>query len=679
MTDPIPDAVPRTCNNGHQFPDGGTTCFCGKRTRPAHEVGTVIGAGPSPAAVAEANALAAHQEAVQLIRENTETELLARHPLPWSVHGHPPHSFVLVRDANSVWVGSWNAALALAVAALNKREALIREWDRAVQEKEAERTCRLAYARLLGNVEAERDAARHQARLAACADAFHWYHDGVSNVSSATAQTTELVQAVLGEQRTSPTPEQVAIPATRSVAEMDAADRAAEEAEATELARLRENSGNYSLFTAVIERHRVEGEATPVDTLRRLLRERDEERDKRKTLAVEIEPYRGLGESVPTTLRRLLSERLNFLEIMGAHGGGSDFAGARTALSRLLAEQEELRRRLAAHDDAFRRLRHVFGVPAGEMLLPTLEDRAGELAALRSLYGENPPASDEQELARVRAEERERAARLVSKAWAWPNYATTGGYAALLKAIMEENEAARVREIAEDPYAQAGTPTTDPRNPEDNPHRVPEHPIWSVYGYDWPEKGIWIGTAADANGAKELAARSLGIHPANLMARLGKLEVHPTEIRLHARVSAAASTEILRERQRQASAEGWTTKHDDTHAGGEMAAAAGAYILHGHAVSSVEPKAPWFWPWALEFWKPKDPRRNLIRAGALILAEIERLDRKAARESREKASSFAVGDPGDESPIPTQGPETPFCTKTPGCLYAEGHEGDCRP
>lgn len=36
------------------------------------------------------------------------------------------------------------------------------------------------------------------------------------------------------------------------------------------------------------------------------------------------------------------------------------------------------------------------------------------------------------------------------------------------------------------------------------------------------------------------------------------------------------------------------------------------------------------WPWALEWWKPKDNRRNLIRAAALVIAEIERLDRAAA-------------------------------------------------
>ena len=31
--------------------------------------------------------------------------------------------------------------------------------------------------------------------------------------------------------------------------------------------------------------------------------------------------------------------------------------------------------------------------------------------------------------------------------------------------------------------------------------------------------------------------------------------------------------------------------------------------------------------WDSEWWKPKDRRRDLIRAGALIVAEIERLDR----------------------------------------------------
>lgn len=34
------------------------------------------------------------------------------------------------------------------------------------------------------------------------------------------------------------------------------------------------------------------------------------------------------------------------------------------------------------------------------------------------------------------------------------------------------------------------------------------------------------------------------------------------------------------------------------------------------------------WPWEREWWKPKDRRLNLIRTGALLLAEQERISRR---------------------------------------------------
>lgn len=38
------------------------------------------------------------------------------------------------------------------------------------------------------------------------------------------------------------------------------------------------------------------------------------------------------------------------------------------------------------------------------------------------------------------------------------------------------------------------------------------------------------------------------------------------------------------------------------------------------------------WPWATDWWKPSDdPITNLVRAGALIAAEIDRLLREATR------------------------------------------------
>ena len=89
--------------------------------------------------------------------------------------------------------------------------------------------------------------------------------------------------------------------------------------------------------------------------------------------------------------------------------------------------------------------------------------------------------------------------------------------------------------------------------------------------------------------------------------------------------------EIAAERTRQVEVEGWSHKHDDAHTKGEMADAAACYLIHrpfsNHTRISTTRV---FWPWAAEWWKPKDRRQDLVRAGALIVAEIERLDRKAA-------------------------------------------------
>lgn len=96
-----------------------------------------------------------------------------------------------------------------------------------------------------------------------------------------------------------------------------------------------------------------------------------------------------------------------------------------------------------------------------------------------------------------------------------------------------------------------------------------------------------------------------------------------------------AASDVLAERARQIGAEGWTLEHDDEHDGGQMAAAAAAYAIEASSqVGGMMPAAPndvppSYWPWDEKWWKPRDPRSNLVRAAALLLAEIERLDRKA--------------------------------------------------
>lgn len=87
---------------------------------------------------------------------------------------------------------------------------------------------------------------------------------------------------------------------------------------------------------------------------------------------------------------------------------------------------------------------------------------------------------------------------------------------------------------------------------------------------------------------------------------------------------------VLAERLRQVTTEGWTPAHDDKHSSGDLSKAAGCYALFSEAFPD-EGKPPPQWPWAREWWKPKDCRHDLVRAAALLIAEIERIDRREER------------------------------------------------
>jgi hypothetical protein len=100
-----------------------------------------------------------------------------------------------------------------------------------------------------------------------------------------------------------------------------------------------------------------------------------------------------------------------------------------------------------------------------------------------------------------------------------------------------------------------------------------------------------------------------------------------------------AARDALAERRRQVDVEGWNAAHDDEHDDGSLAAAASAYALA--AADKLQPMSqgdggyddtpPPMWCWATSWWKPGPPRRMLVKAAALILAEIERLDRAGPR------------------------------------------------
>ena len=122
--------------------------------------------------------------------------------------------------------------------------------------------------------------------------------------------------------------------------------------------------------------------------------------------------------------------------------------------------------------------------------------------------------------------------------------------------------------------------------------------------------------------------------------------------------------DVLLERERQILVKGWNLSHDDQHATGELAEAAACYAhtAFGAAFLAHQQGLPeadrcvdleafiapekWSapegrdesmdlsWPWIPMAWKPSSSaRRNLLKAGALIQAELERLDRQETKKA----------------------------------------------
>lgn len=93
---------------------------------------------------------------------------------------------------------------------------------------------------------------------------------------------------------------------------------------------------------------------------------------------------------------------------------------------------------------------------------------------------------------------------------------------------------------------------------------------------------------------------------------------------------------IAAERERQITSEGRSLEHDRSHSGDQLAQAAAAYLLPPEYREAGIP--PHIWPWDAWDWKPTphDRVRELVKAGALIAAEIDRLltDRELAKAAR---------------------------------------------
>lgn len=96
-----------------------------------------------------------------------------------------------------------------------------------------------------------------------------------------------------------------------------------------------------------------------------------------------------------------------------------------------------------------------------------------------------------------------------------------------------------------------------------------------------------------------------------------------------------AARDVIAERDRQVSDEGFTGVHDDAHTDGAMSDAAACYAYCAPLAADEDKRdyAEAMWPSTFDpaWYKPEGRRRDLVKAAALLLAEIERLDRIETR------------------------------------------------
>ncbi|EJA8582556.1 hypothetical protein MU232_002152 [Salmonella enterica] len=99
---------------------------------------------------------------------------------------------------------------------------------------------------------------------------------------------------------------------------------------------------------------------------------------------------------------------------------------------------------------------------------------------------------------------------------------------------------------------------------------------------------------------------------------------------------SATLADIIAERQRQITDEGFTPEQDDKYDREELVSAAISYIRLATIWKDKDPdcyrksSAPMSWPWSPEWWKPTNPRRDMIKGIALLIAALERRDRREA-------------------------------------------------
>lgn len=152
--------------------------------------------------------------------------------------------------------------------------------------------------------------------------------------------------------------------------------------------------------------------------------------------------------------------------------------------------------------------------------------------------------------------------------------------------------------------------------------------VGGLFYLEWKERRDWLR-------ADRLVSEMKAKHPpAQVQPTPGPLRFVPPVPAEHTIRHTRAINDVIAERERQIDVEGWGPDRDDVvHSHGQLAQAAACYALDDdHLALLPLSRVPQLWPWDFTWWKRKDRRRDLVRAAALLIAEIERLDRAKAAE-----------------------------------------------
>lgn len=112
--------------------------------------------------------------------------------------------------------------------------------------------------------------------------------------------------------------------------------------------------------------------------------------------------------------------------------------------------------------------------------------------------------------------------------------------------------------------------------------------------------------------------------PLSLVSEVEAGEVQPPIWSFYAQRCEAA-VDVLKERCRQVTEEGCAPESDDGYTDYQLPRAAICYAIKAAGLPSH--RATLYWPFPAAAFKPTERRANLVKAAALLLAEIERLDR----------------------------------------------------